>query len=91
MDNNEGILPAGTTYKLSAPLTITDLDAVTGESTRNLYPAGTEARILKHKVKREGAYRYVDYVVELPGGAKMETGGVNVHRILGIPKPKLNK
>ena len=89
MDNIEGILPAGTTYQLEAPQAIQDEDPTTGEWIKKTYPVGTEVRILKHKMKREGSYQYVDYVVEMPDGYVMNVSSRQVHKILGIPAPKV--
>ena len=88
---DQGILPAGTTYQLEAPQAIQDEDTKTGAWIRKEYPTGTEVRILKHKLKREGSYRYVDYVVEMPDGYVMDVSSRQVHKILGIPAPKVKK
>lgn len=90
-NNVEGILPKGTTYNLDRDRIFTDIDPATGEWKSKVYPAGGEVKILKHKLKREGAYRYVDYVVEMPDGMVAEEGSIRVHRILGLPSIKIKK
>jgi len=87
----EGILPKGTIYKFEASLTIQDKDPKTGDWTSKVYPAGTDARILKYQLKQEATYKYVDYVVEMPDGYVMNVSSRQVHRKLGLPAPKIKK
>jgi hypothetical protein len=83
------ILPPGTTYNIESEMNF--IDTVGGVQRRWSYPKGATVTILKHKLWSEGAYRGVDYVVEMPDGYTLRESATTIHKILGLPPLKVKR